>query len=115
VCDASALLAGALPAGWPTALTRLGTIILESVIQITPRQRGLWHKGDATGGEESGMYTFVRTVSGMPGKHAELWTFAHKVKAYAKEKCDFDMDFSTPIGGDPNRIAFISITPSLAE
>ncbi len=61
------------------------------------------------------MYTFVRTVSGMPGKHAELWTFAHKVKAYAKEKCDFDMDFSTPIGGDPNRIAFISITPSLAE
>jgi len=61
------------------------------------------------------MYTFVRTVSGMPGKSAELWAFAQKLKAYVKEKCNLDMGLSMPSSGNPNRVAFISVTPSLTE
>jgi len=61
------------------------------------------------------MYTFVRTISGMPGRHAELWAFARKIKVYVKDKCDFDVDLSLSFGGNPNKVAFVSMTPSLAE
>ncbi len=61
------------------------------------------------------MITFVRTVSAMPGKFGELLAFAHRVKAYLKEKYDADTGLSMPIGGNPARIAFVSTSPSLAD
>ncbi len=44
------------------------------------------------------MITFVRTVSAMPGKNAELLAFSHKLKAYFKDKYNLDMGLSMPIG-----------------
>lgn len=61
------------------------------------------------------MITFVRTVSIMPGKTAEILGFAHQVKTYVKQKYDLDMVLSMPIGGNPNRIAFVATTPSLSD
>lgn len=61
------------------------------------------------------MITFVRTVSAMPGKHGEMLAFAHKLKAYLKEKHDIETGLIVPIGGNPNRIAFVNMAPSLAE
>ncbi len=61
------------------------------------------------------MITFVRTVSITPGKTAELLAFAHKVKDYIKQKYNLDMSLSMPVGGNPNRLAFIAVTSTLAE
>ena len=61
------------------------------------------------------MITLVRTFSIMPGKAGEAVAFAHKAKAYVKEKYSLDMGLNMPIGGNPYRIAFVSMAPSLAE
>ena len=41
-------------------------------------------------------------------------SFAHKIKKHAKEKHGFEVNLIMPIGGNPNRIAFVSTAPSLA-
>jgi hypothetical protein len=51
----------------------------------------------------------------MPGKQDELRAFANRIAVYVKEKCNFDLGLSTPVAGDPNRVAFYSMTQSLAE
>lgn len=61
------------------------------------------------------MITLVRTVSVMPGKNAEALAFAHQVKKHAKDKHGLEISLSMPIGGNPNRIAFVSNAQNLAE
>lgn len=61
------------------------------------------------------MITFVRTASIAPGKIAEAMAFAHTVAKLIKEKFGADLRISVPIGGNPNRIAFVATYPSLSE
>ena len=61
------------------------------------------------------MIAFVRIVSVMPGKTADALAFAHHLKSYLKDKHGIDMNLSMPIGGNPNRIAYVSNVASLGE
>jgi len=61
------------------------------------------------------MITFVRTVSIAPGKFAEMMAFSHQVMKHLKDKIGIQITLTMPIGGNPNRIAYVSTYPSLAE
>ncbi len=61
------------------------------------------------------MISFVRTYSIMPGKVGEAVAFARKLQTYVKDKYNIDMGLSMPIGGNPNRIAFVSMASGLAD
>lgn len=61
------------------------------------------------------MITFVRSYSIMPGKTPEAVANAHKIRKHAKEKHGSEITLLMPIGGNPNRIAFVSTGASLAE
>jgi hypothetical protein len=68
-----------------------------------------------SGEEETSMIAFVRSYSIMPGKTPDAVAVAHKIKKHAKENHGFEINLIMPIGGNPNRIAFVSTAPSLAE
>ena len=61
------------------------------------------------------MIAFVRSYSMRPGKTPDAVAFAHKIKKHAKEKRGSEINLIMSIGGNPNRIAFVSMAPSLAE
>lgn len=61
------------------------------------------------------MITFVRTVSVAPGKTADAMAFAHAIAKLIKEKVGSDLRINVPIGGNPNRIAFVTVYASLSE
>jgi hypothetical protein len=61
------------------------------------------------------MITFVRTVSIAPGKLAEIMDFSQKVVKHVKDKHGLPIQLIMPIGGNPNRIAYVTTYPSLAE
>jgi hypothetical protein len=67
------------------------------------------------GKEELRMITVVRTSTVAPGKMADAMTFAQQVTKLARDKFDLDVHVSTPIGGNPSRIAFTASYPTLAE
>jgi hypothetical protein len=69
----------------------------------------------ATGKEELPMITFVRTASVAPGKLADAIAFNQQVTKLAKDKYFLDVHASTPIGGNPGRMAWTTSYPSLAE
>lgn len=61
------------------------------------------------------MITFVRTASIAPGKFAEAMAFAHAVAKLIKEKFGAELRLNVPIGGNPNRIAFVAVYANLSE
>jgi hypothetical protein len=61
------------------------------------------------------MITLVRTASIAPGKLPEAMAFAHKVADLVKNKTGGTISISMPIGGNPNRIAWVSVFANLAE
>ena len=61
------------------------------------------------------MITFVRTRSIAPGKAAEAMAFAQQVTKLVKDKFGVELRTSVPIGGNPDRIAFVTTYPSMAE
>jgi len=61
------------------------------------------------------MITFVRTASIAPGKLPEAVAFAHKVADLVKNKTGDTISITMPVGGNPNRIAWVSVYASLAE
>jgi hypothetical protein len=61
------------------------------------------------------MITFVRTRSIAPGKAAEAMAFSQQVTKLIKDKFGVQLGASVPIGGNPDRIAFVSSYPGLAE
>ena len=61
------------------------------------------------------MITFVRTRSIAPGKAAESRAFSEQVTKLVKDKFGVELRASVPIGGNPDRIAFVSTYPSMAE
>ena len=60
------------------------------------------------------MITFIRTASVAPGKTADALSFSQHVVALVKDKFGVQISSSTPIGGNPNRIAWVSTYASLA-
>jgi hypothetical protein len=61
------------------------------------------------------MITYVRFYSIMPGKTPDALATAHKIKKHAKDKHGFEVNLMMPIGGNPNRIAFVSTADHLAD
>ena len=61
------------------------------------------------------MITFVRTAAVAPGKMADAMTFNQQVTKLAKDKFGLEVHASTPIGGNPGRMAWTTSYPSLAE
>ena len=61
------------------------------------------------------MITFVRTRSIAPGKSAEARAFSEQITKLAKDKFGVELRASVPIGGNPDRIAFVSTYPGMAE
>ena len=61
------------------------------------------------------MITFVRTRSIAPGKMAEAMAYAQQITKLVKEKYGVQISLSVPIGGNPDRFAFVSPHASLAE
>ncbi len=60
------------------------------------------------------MITFVRTASIAPGKVGEAIGFAHQSAEFLKAKYGVETGVSMPIGGNPFRIAWVSMHASLA-
>ena len=60
------------------------------------------------------MITFVRTAAIAPGKNHEAMTFAHQVEKMVADKVGTKLNISVPIGGNPNRIAWVSSYDNLA-
>jgi hypothetical protein len=68
------------------------------------------------GGEGgAAMITFVRTRSIAPGKMAEAMAYAQQVAKLVKDKHGVQLRLSVPVGGNPDRIAFVSSHASLGE
>jgi hypothetical protein len=61
------------------------------------------------------MITFVRTAAVAPGKLADAVAFNQQVTKLAKDKFGLDVRASTPIGGNPSRMAWTMSYPGLAE
>ncbi len=60
------------------------------------------------------MIAFVRAVSVKPGKQREAMTFAKEIAAYFKANHHVDMEVLTPVGGNPQRIAWSTRYPDMA-
>jgi hypothetical protein len=58
---------------------------------------------------------FVRTGAVAPGKGIPASAFAQKIVDYWKTNYDTELELRRPIGGNPNRIAFVSRYKDLAE
>ena len=56
------------------------------------------------------MVTVVRTGAIAPGKTAEALTFAHQISKLIKEKHGVTIELLVPVGGNPGRIAFKSVS-----
>lgn len=61
------------------------------------------------------MITFVRTAVVAPGKLADAMTLNQQLTKLARDKFDLDVHVSTPIGGNPSRMAWTTSYPSLAD
>ena len=61
------------------------------------------------------MIYFVRTGAVAPGKGAHAFAFAQKIVKYWKTNFDKELELRRPIGGNPNRIAFVGRYKDLAE
>jgi hypothetical protein len=61
------------------------------------------------------MITFVRSVKIAPGKLAEIIAFSHQVVKHVKDKHGVQIQLTMPIGGNPNRIGYVTTYPNLAE
>jgi hypothetical protein len=65
--------------------------------------------------EETTMISFMRTASIAAGKTVDAITFAHQITKFLAEKHDLKVAICLPIGGNPNRIGWHTMYPSLAE
>jgi hypothetical protein len=61
------------------------------------------------------MITFVRTRNIAPGKFADATAYAQHVTKHVKEKYGVQINISVPIGGNPDRMAFVIAYKNLAE
>lgn len=61
------------------------------------------------------MISFVRTGAIAPGKGAAAFAFAQKIVTHWKPNFNRDIELMRPIGGNPNRIAFVSRYENLTE
>ena len=61
------------------------------------------------------MITFVQSVKIAPGKLAEMMAFSHQVVKHVKDNHGVQIQLTTPIGGNPNRIGYVMTYPNLAE
>ncbi len=61
------------------------------------------------------MITFRRTVSVAPGMFSAAIAFANEIKAQVKASAGVDLQIAMPVGGNPNRIAWMSNHENLAQ
>jgi len=61
------------------------------------------------------MIYMTRTGAIAPGKSAAAHAFAQKVATYWKTEWDRTLDIRRPIGGNPNRIAWVGQYKDLAD
>jgi hypothetical protein len=61
------------------------------------------------------MIYFARTGAVAPGKGLPAFAFAQKIVEYWKTNYDRELELRRPIGGNPNRIAFVGRYQDLAE
>lgn len=52
------------------------------------------------------MIAFVRTAGIAPGKTGEMMAFAKEMAAYVKKLCGVELTVLTPVGGNPQRVAW---------
>ena len=60
------------------------------------------------------MITFIRIGAIAPGKAAAAAAFAQKVVDFYRTQYDHKVEVRRPIGGNPNRIAWVASYPDLA-
>ena len=63
---------------------------------------------------EMQMITSIREVTFMPGKMAAARAFAVEITAYVKDTLSMDFEVARPIGGSPQRVAWIGRYKDLA-
>jgi len=61
------------------------------------------------------MITIIRSASIAPGKIGDAIAFAHKITKYLQDTHDMKLDILMPIGGNPNRIAWLGHYENLAQ
>jgi hypothetical protein len=61
------------------------------------------------------MITFVRTRSIAPGKMAEAMAYAQQVAKLVNDKYGVPLRLNVPVGGNPDRVAFVSSHANLGE
>ena len=61
------------------------------------------------------MITIIRSASIAPGKTGDAITFAHTIAKHIQDKYSVKLTLAMPIGGNPNRIAWIADYPSMAD
>jgi hypothetical protein len=61
------------------------------------------------------MITQVRVVSIAPGKLSPIMSWGKEVCEYCKSRAGIEVKMGLPIGGNPNRLFFISQYESLAS
>ena len=60
------------------------------------------------------MITFYRSASIASGKVTSAHGFAREIAAFIKDKVGVDITLSVPVGGNPNRIAWVARYESMA-
>ena len=61
------------------------------------------------------MITFVRTRSIAPSKIAEAMAYAQQVAKLVNDKYGVPLRLNVPVGGNPDRVAFVSSHANLGE
>ena len=61
------------------------------------------------------MITMIRSAAIAPGKVGDAITFAHKIAKHILDTYGVKLTLSMPIGGNPNRIAWIATYAGVAE
>ena len=61
------------------------------------------------------MITFRRTASVAPGMFSAAIAFANEIKAQVKASAGVDLQIAIPVGGNPNRVAWVSSHENLAQ
>ena len=61
------------------------------------------------------MITIIRSAAIAPGKIGDAVAFAHNIAKFLQEKYSVKLTIVMPIGGNPNRIAWLATYASMAD
>jgi len=61
------------------------------------------------------MITVIRSAAIAPGKTGDAIAFAHNIAKFLQQKYSVKLTIAMPIGGNPNRIAWLATYASMAD